>query len=150
MSEAVRHYHPCYKDWHCGASIDEAIWTSNAKDVNCPVCRENAAKEGEQSMNDASLFTAQLQDFVKRHGISDDLSSRAIKLREEVNELINAIADDDSREIAKEAADVAIIAFHILIILNYSPVLTMCLKLKEVASRPHYQEIARKVAEGKR
>lgn len=98
-------------------------------------------------MNDQSLFIVQLLDFVKRHGISDDMRSRLKKLREEVEELADAIDDGDLTEVAKEAADVAIIAFHIMVIVGVSPLWLMHKKLQEVAERPHYQEKARQIAE---
>lgn len=97
-------------------------------------------------MNDQSLFIVQLLDFVNRHGIGDDLRLRLKKMREEVEELADAIDDGDLTEIAKEAADVAIIAFHIMVIVGVSPLWMMHKKLQEVSERPHYQEKARRIS----
>lgn len=94
------------------------------------------------------LFTIHLKDFIKKHGITEDLPSRCRKLKIEVNELDEAILDGNVEEIIKEAADCAIVALHILLICNVvNPLFVMYLKLIEVSERPKYQQLARKVAE---
>ncbi len=91
---------------------------------------------------DTGFFVHYLKDFVERHGISDNLLSRFVKLSEEVKKLDEAILAGDKEEIAKEAADVAIIAFHVMIICGVMPLTIMYCKLNEVASRPKYKRLA--------
>jgi hypothetical protein len=88
-----------------------------------------------------------LSNFIARHGIATDLPSRVRKLRAEVNELDEAVLDGDKTETIKEAADCAIIAFHILQLCGVnSPLFTMHLKLEEVSARPKYRAMAERVA----
>lgn len=110
-------------------------------------------------MIDVHLFLYHLRSFIDKHGISSDLPSRMKKLRGEVGELSEAIdlwteaklAGDDERqryqhiqEIMKEACDVAIIAFHIMLVCgSVNPLWNMFMKLNEVAGREKYQQIAK-------
>ncbi len=94
------------------------------------------------------LFKKHLNNFIAKHGITSDLTCRHNKLECEVSELDEAILDGDKAEIIKEAADVAIIAFHIMCICGVtSPLHTMFLKLEEVAVRPKYQQRAKRILE---
>ena len=87
-----------------------------------------------------------LKSFIKKHGISDDLPSRWHKLQLEVVELADAINSGDKSEIIKEACDVAIVAIHIMLIAGaVNPCWNMFLKLKEVAAREKYKQIAAKI-----
>lgn len=89
-----------------------------------------------------------LNQFIRRHGIPDDLPSRKEKLIEEVRELIEAIDSKDTKNIKKEAADVAIVVFHIMMICGApNPLWPMWRKILEVSKRAHYREIVEKVAQ---
>lgn len=87
-------------------------------------------------------FMPHLKEFIRKHGLTEDLPSRWRKLQGEVNELEEAIIEGDKAEIIKEACDVAIIAFHIMMVAGAAnPIWHMFLKLEEVAKRPKYQAI---------
>ena len=92
---------------------------------------------------DCNLFLLHLKEFVSRHGISEDIPSRIDRLFREATELDEAEGDEAIR---KEAADVAIIAFHIMMLAgSANPLYTMYQKLQEVAAREKYQALAEKV-----
>jgi hypothetical protein len=101
---------------------------------------------------DSTLFCTHLNQFMESHGISTDLWERSQKLTDEATELDDAIFYSQGNEaIAKEAADVAIIAFHIMLLCGSNdPLWRMFKKLEEVAARPAYQDIRHKLMEAQR
>lgn len=94
---------------------------------------------------EATLYYFHLMDFLRKHGIPTDLTSRLEKLKLEVQELDEAIASGDPARIVKEAADCLNVTTSIILLLRGNPLWEGYLKLKEAAGRPHYIEMARKV-----